>query len=43
LEVLEDLWLEKLLPYSEKGYNEPKKTTEERLQMIRANRKAGNV
>lgn len=37
--VLEDLWLEKLEPYGEKGYNERKKTQEERLQMIRANRK----
>jgi hypothetical protein len=39
LEVLEDLWLEKLEPYGEQGYNERKKTFEERLQMIRANRK----
>lgn len=39
LTVLEDLWLEKLEPYSEKGYNERKKSQEERLQMIRANRK----
>ncbi len=39
LEVLEDLWLEKLEPYGERGYNERKKTREERLQMIVANRK----
>lgn len=39
LVFLEDLWLEKLEPYGENGYNEPKKTREERLQMIRANRK----
>lgn len=39
LEVLEDLWLEKLQPYGEKGYNEKKKTREERLRMIAANRK----
>ena len=39
LEVLEDLWLEKLEPYGEKGYNERKKTREERLSMIAANRK----
>lgn len=39
LETLEDLWLEKLEPYGEKGYNEPKKTREERLRMIAANRK----
>lgn len=38
LEVLEDLWLEKLEPYGEKGYNEKKKTREERLRMIAANR-----
>jgi hypothetical protein len=38
LETLEDLWLEKLQPYGERGYNEPKKTREERLQMIRQNR-----
>ncbi len=35
---LEDLWLEKLAPYEEKGYNEPRKTRAERLQMIMANR-----
>lgn len=35
--LLEDLWLEKLAPYGEKGYNEPKKSKEERLQMIMAN------
>ena len=34
LEFLEDLWLEKLEPYDEKGYNERKKTREERLRMI---------
>jgi hypothetical protein len=39
LEVLEDLWLEKLEPYGTRGYNEPKKTREERLRMIAANRK----
>lgn len=39
LGFLEDLWLEKVRPYGENGYNEPKKTREERLQMIRANRK----
>lgn len=38
LEVLEDLWLEKLEPYGERGYNERKKTREERLRMIAANR-----
>lgn len=39
LEVLEDLWLEKEEPYGEKGYNERKKTREERLRMIAAKRK----
>lgn len=39
LETLEDLWLEKLEPYDDKGYNERKKTREERLRMIAANRK----
>ncbi len=34
LEFLEELWLAKLGPYSEKGYNEKKKTREERLRMI---------
>lgn len=34
LECLEDLWLEKLDPYGEKGYNEKKKSTDERLRMI---------
>lgn len=38
LEFLEDLWLENLKPYGERGYNVPKKTREERLQMIAANR-----
>ena len=37
--TLEDLWLEKLEPYNERGYNERKKTRVERLQMITANRK----
>ena len=39
LEFLEDLWLEKLQPFDDKGYNERKKTREERLRMIAANRK----
>ena len=38
LEVLEDIWLEKLEPYGDKGYNERKKTREERLRIIAANR-----
>jgi len=38
LETLEDLWLEKLEPFGEKGYNERKMSREERLEMIAANR-----
>lgn len=37
LEVLEDLWLEKLQPYDERGYNDRKLTRDERLRMIAAN------
>jgi hypothetical protein len=40
LEALEDLWLEKLSPYGDRGYNEPKKSREERLRLIAANRNA---
>jgi hypothetical protein len=39
LNFLEELWLEKLQPYDEHGYNERKKTRNERLQMIAANRR----
>ena len=39
LEVFEDLWLEKLKPFGEQGYNEPKKTRGERLQMIAAKKR----
>ncbi len=42
LEVFENLWLEKLEPFGEKGYNEPKKTRGERLQMISARNKNSN-
>lgn len=42
LECLEDLWLEKIEPYGERGYNERKKSREERLRMIAANRKLEN-
>lgn len=31
---LEDLWLEKLKPFGERGYNEPKLTRAERLRRI---------
>ena len=42
LAFLEDMWLEKLQPYGERGYNEPKKTREERLRMIAENRLAAD-
>ncbi len=38
LAVLEELWLEKLQPYGERGYNERKKGKEERLRLIAENR-----
>ena len=38
LEFLENLWLEKLQPYDERGYNERKLSREERLRRIAANR-----
>lgn len=38
LEFLEDLWLDKLNPYGDSGYNQRKKTREERLSMIARNR-----
>jgi len=38
LAVLEDLWLEKLAPYGEQGYNERKLTREERLRITAANK-----
>jgi hypothetical protein len=37
--TLEDSWLEKLEPHGDSGYNERKLTRDERLAMIRANRK----
>ena len=40
LDTLLELWLEKVEPFGDKGYNEQKMTREERLQMIAANRKA---
>lgn len=39
LVTLEELWLEKVQPFGENGYNERKMSREERLQMIAANRK----
>lgn len=38
VKALEDLWLEKLQPYGERGYNQPKLSTEERLKMMRDKR-----
>jgi len=38
LAALEDIWLEKLQPYGERGYNEPKITRNERLRQIGARR-----
>lgn len=37
LTLLEDVWLEQLQPYGERGYNEPKKDREARLRMIADN------
>ena len=34
LTALEEIWLEKLKPYGERGYNEKKKGSEERLREI---------
>lgn len=39
LETLESHWLEKLEPYGDKGYNERKKSGDDRLRMIPANPK----
>jgi hypothetical protein len=38
LTFLEDLWLERLEPYGERGYNEPKAGAEEKLRRIAARR-----
>ena len=38
LAFLEEFWLEKSQPYGERGYNEKKKGTEERLRLIAQNR-----
>ena len=40
LVTLEDLWLEKLEPYGDNGYNERKMSRDERLKMIRENHRA---
>ena len=39
LTTLEDLWLEKIRPFDERGYNQRKMSRDERLRMIAANRK----
>lgn len=39
LKFLEELWLEKLQPYGERGYNEPKLTREEKLRRIHENQR----
>ena len=38
LTSLEDLWLERLKPYGERGYNEPKISREERIRRVAAKR-----
>jgi hypothetical protein len=38
LAFLEEFWLEKEQPYGERGYNQKKKGTEERLRLIGQNR-----
>ena len=38
LAFLEEFWLEKEQPYGERGYNQKKKGTEERLRLIADNR-----
>jgi hypothetical protein len=42
LGFLEKLWLEKLQPFGERGYNAPKLTKAERLRRIRQNRKGSD-
>jgi hypothetical protein len=34
LQFMEEMWLEKLEPYEERGYNERKMTREERIKRI---------
>ena len=43
LEFLESIWIEKLQPYDDRGYNERKRSREERLRMIAANRHKGEA
>ena len=39
LAFLEELWLDRLKPFGERGYNEPKRGREEKLRRIAANRR----
>jgi hypothetical protein len=39
LAALEEIWLEKLEPYGDRGYNVPKTSRDERLRWIAANRR----
>jgi len=39
LAMLEEIWLEDLRPFGERGYNEPKRGREERLRTIGQNRR----
>lgn len=41
LNLLEELWLEKLQPFEERGYNERKQSREDKLRRIAANRQGG--
>jgi hypothetical protein len=38
---LQSLWLERLKPFDDRGYNEPKLTREEKLRRIAANTRKG--
>lgn len=40
LDFMETMWLEKLEPYGDRGYNERKLTSEERLRKMAANRRS---
>lgn len=42
LDFLEKLWLEKVQPYGERGYNEPKLSRAERLRRIAKNAKSAD-
>ena len=39
LNFMEEMWLEKLQPFGERGYNQKKLTREERLRLIAENRR----